>query len=613
MNRTVLDTICESLIRQDKTARLYPEFGDRAAWEKIARKKSVLPYLREIVSLADSVLISPIPAPKLSDALRFRLDGDRKSFEQPYFQRRTRLSALTLACVLTGDKARYFPAVVDHLGAIADERFWCVPAHAFYPDDPAEPFPLDRTGEYADLYASATAAQTALTLHLLEDELEAFSPRLTQLLRETVLARTIRPILDRKYEPGWFSGIGNWTPWCSQNLLTAGIVLLKDPKELSRLVELLWNAVERFWDRYSPDGYCDEGASYWTRAGSELIVFLHRLDTILPGCVREVTGQEKFLNIASFPMKMHIAHDRFHVFADGFSRFTLLPDSLLNAARLTGRKEFSDFAWETGADPEKVFQASFNCGEMLRCLLDVLTALPDGFYEKKQPEPAVKKDAFFPGRLAVLRRGTLSAVLKGGNNAECHNHNDLGHFAFYADGKPVVIDLGAGEYTRQYFSPGQRYRLPATGAHGHNAPLFDGRGEEAGAQYVAGLRLSGGSGAEAELAGAYPGSLGIRRLTRSIELDAGSLLVKDRLERSTTGRITLTLYSPGPIRETSGTELEFDSFIQLRLENLRIAGIGKEEVTDPNFLISWGKTLWKLELEALSSEWSMRFRKAARS
>ena len=607
MNQHHIKAICKSLTRLDAVPRLYPAFGYRAAWEKTARKKSVVPYLREIISLADSILDGPIPSPRLSDALRFRLDGDRSSFERPYFLRRVHLSALTLACVLTGDKARYFPAVVDYLGAIAGERFWCVPAHAFYPDDPAEPFPLDKTREYTDLYASATAAQAALTIHLLEDELKAYSPRLTQLLRETVLDRTIRPLLEHRQEPGWFSGVGNWTTWCSQNLLTTGTALLKDPKELSKLVELLWNAVERFWDRYSQDGYCDEGAAYWTRAGSELIVFLHRLDTILPGCVQEAARQEKFVNIASFPMKMHIADNLFHVFADGIARITLVPDSLLNAARLTGRKEFCDFARETAAPPEKIFSASFNCGEMLRCLLDLLTVLPDDFSAK--PAPAVKADAFFPGRLAVLRRGPLTAVLKGGNNAECHNHNDLGHFAFYADGKPVVIDLGAGKYTRQYFAPEQRYRQLTTGAHGHNAPLFDGKGEETGAQYTADLRLSGGSGAEVELAAAYPETFGIRNLTRSVELDAETLLVQDHLERTGTGRVQLTLYSPCRIEKISASELDFDSFIRVRLVNLRIAEIEKTEVRDPNLMASWGNVLWKLELETLSSDWSMRFRK----
>ncbi len=610
MTRELLNSICQSLERQTEIRRLYPKFGDRAAWEKIARKKSAGPYVRNIISLADSVLREPIPVPRLTDALRFRTDGDRRSFEKPYFQRRVNLSALTLACVLTGDRERYFPAIVDHLGAIAEEHFWCVPAHAFYPDDPSDPFPLDRTGEYADLYASATAAQVALTIHLLEDELEAYSPRMTEYLRETVLARTIRPLLEHRQEPGWFSGIGNWAVWCPQNLLTAGIALLKDPKELAGLAELLGNAAARFWDRYSPDGYCDEGAAYWTRAGAELIVFLHRLDTILPGCVQDVVRQEKFFQIAAFSMKMHIAGDLYHIFGDGITHITLLPDSLLLAEKLTGRKEFRDFARETAADPDKIFAASFNCGEMLRCLLDVLTVLPEDFSGK--PEPSEKTDAFFPGRLAILRRGTLTAVLKGGNNAECHNHNDLGHFSFYADGKPVIIDLGAGEYTRQYFSPEQRYQQLPTAAFGHNAPLFGGKGEEAGAQYTADLHLSGGSGAAAELTKAYPGSFGIRKLTRSIELDAESLRVKDHRERTGTGRVSLTLYSPCRIDKISGSELEFDSFIQVRLENLRIAAIEETENRDPNLHASWGGTLRKLELEALSSDWSMDFRKSGR-
>ena len=31
---------------------------------------------------------------------------------------------------------------------------------------------------------------------------------------------------------------------------------------------------------------------------------------------------------------------------------------------------------------------------------------------------------------------------KGGDNAESHNHNDIGNFIIYVDGKPLFIDLG---------------------------------------------------------------------------------------------------------------------------------------------------------------------------
>ena len=37
---------------------------------------------------------------------------------------------------------------------------------------------------------------------------------------------------------------------------------------------------------------------------------------------------------------------------------------------------------------------------------------------------------------------------KGGNNGESHNHNDVGSFVLYCDGKPAVIDVGTGVYEK---------------------------------------------------------------------------------------------------------------------------------------------------------------------
>lgn len=53
----------------------------------------------------------------------------------------------------------------------------------------------------------------------------------------------------------------------------------------------------------------------------------------------------------------------------------------------------------------------------------------------------------------ILRGAKQTAVIaKGGNNGESHNHNDVGSFQYLADGEAFLDDLGAGEYTKDYFS-----------------------------------------------------------------------------------------------------------------------------------------------------------------
>lgn len=603
MNQAVLEKLCASLKTQGEIKCLFPKMGDRKAWNEIKQKRSIQTLIRNITDRADQILEEPIPTPRFSDAMRFRLDGNRADFEAPYFKRRCVLSMLVLACVLTGDKERYFSAIIDYLGAIAQELFWCVPAHSKYPEQNNDPFPLLKTGELTDLFASGTAVQLALTLHLLEDELTGFSPGFTEYIRQLILDRTIGPLLEKKYEPWWFGGFNNWTPWCSHNILTAGILLL-DKKELSSLLRILWEPVTRFWNRYQDDGFCDEGAMYWGHAGGQLILFLHRLDTIMPGSVKDVVRQEKFFNIAMFPVKMHIEGDLFHVFADGISRPVFSPNEFLAAFRMTGREELRQAAVDLPGHSFENISNPTSSDEILLRMLDLFTLMPDLF--EKVPAQKSPENVFFPDRLAILRKGSLTAVLKGGNNGESHNHNDLGHFAFYAEGKPVIIDLGSSRYTRQYFSE-ERYQFVATSAAGHNAPLFDGKGQEAGEKYQAKLRLTGQSDAEVELSRAYPDPFGICNLTRSIHLDETSLTVTDRLVRRKNGKVSMILYSPSETAAISDRELEIASFIRLKLKDLRIAGIEEQTVEDVNFHRSWGKKLWRIVLEAEANDWSMKF------
>ena len=73
---------------------------------------------------------------------------------------------------------------------------------------------------------------------------------------------------------------------------------------------------------------------------------------------------------------------------------------------------------------------------------------------------------------------------KGGNNDENHNHNDIGHFLCVFHGEMLLTDLGAGEYTKDYFGDG-RYDILCNRSMGHSVPLVNGREQCAGREYRA--------------------------------------------------------------------------------------------------------------------------------
>jgi len=73
---------------------------------------------------------------------------------------------------------------------------------------------------------------------------------------------------------------------------------------------------------------------------------------------------------------------------------------------------------------------------------------------------------------------------KGGHNAEHHNHNDIGSFLCTYCGEQLLADLGAGEYTRDYFNE-NRYAILCNSSLGHSVPLINGAEQCAGREYAA--------------------------------------------------------------------------------------------------------------------------------
>ncbi len=72
----------------------------------------------------------------------------------------------------------------------------------------------------------------------------------------------------------------------------------------------------------------------------------------------------------------------------------------------------------------------------------------------------------------------------GGHNAQSHNHNDVGNVIVFADGQPVLIDVGVGEYTAKTFSS-RRYEIWTMQSAWHNLPTINGVDQGAGAGYRA--------------------------------------------------------------------------------------------------------------------------------
>ena len=77
--------------------------------------------------------------------------------------------------------------------------------------------------------------------------------------------------------------------------------------------------------------------------------------------------------------------------------------------------------------------------------------------------------------------GAFATVLKGGHNAEPHNHNDLGSFSVIAGKAMVICDPGAEIYTKRTFGE-HRYDSKVLNSYGHAVPVIAGQLQRPGAE-----------------------------------------------------------------------------------------------------------------------------------
>ena len=280
--------------------------------------------------LAQTVPISQKPWPLLTATAyaRFNADGDRQAYERPYFARRDKLTAAVITAILTGNTST--ADITDGVWLLCEETSWCLPAHQPGglpdPDDP-----------HVDLFAAETAALLAWTA-LLTGEHE-------DRVRREVKVRVLDPYRARD-DWGWLglngrAKLNNWTPWIHSNLLIASLLLDDQPQSTANRAVA---ALDRYLDVVPDDGGCDEGASYWWRAGASLF---ECMETLAEACGNDFGAFQlpKVRAIARYPVAAHIAGDVHVNFADGGIRPPgIVPHLLYRFAARTGDSQVQQHA-----------------------------------------------------------------------------------------------------------------------------------------------------------------------------------------------------------------------------------------------------------------------------
>ncbi|MGO8082159.1 heparinase II/III domain-containing protein [Rhizobium leguminosarum] len=491
--------------------------SDRPRWNSVPQAVREL-----VVGEAEETLARSFPLITASDYREFTETGNRACFEELYFTRRRMLNNLVLGELIEG-KARFLPKIVDGIFLIAEESGWQLPAHNAYERSGARlPLP-DNSQPVVDLFAAETAALLATIVALLRDELDGISPEITARVEREIEIRILSPYLGRHF---WWMGRGeermnNWTAWISQNVLLTVFSLKTSQPTRHAVVKKTLGSLDAFLKDYAEDGACEEGVLYYRHAALCLHGALTILDRVAPGLFGQFWQQPKIRNMAEYIAHMHVAGRHYFNFADSSAVVEPCSAREYLFGQAVGSEMLAEFAAsDRAASDNPHLPGEWNLWYRVQELLAGPTPLAAA-----PPHPASGRDIFYPGiGLFIARDPQFSLAVKGGNNGEGHNHNDVGSVTLYKSGRPFLIDVGVETYTAKTFSA-RRYEIWTMQSAFHNLPTFAGvmqsAGETFGARDVEVGFDEGSARISLDISGAYSPEAQLHSYRRVVSLLRG--------------------------------------------------------------------------------------------
>lgn len=475
----------------------------------------------------------------------FARNGNRTNYEGVNFRRRRLLNRLALGELCEG-KGRFLSELFRIVSCTLDERSWVLPAHS----GGALP---DGAETNIDLFSAQTAAALAMISARLPLE-----TALQQRIWEAIDARIFMPFLTHDY---WWRDLGanrrpvpsNWTPWCVHGVLECVRAVLPDAlpwcggnasetnlsaqdfsqadaapsnvsasvnananpacllpsdrlPQLKEIADSCLGSLHNYFEDYPNDGGCDEGAQYWE----------HSVGHFFECGLWQAFDAAKLSSMCTFIQKAHMTGDYYMNFADCAARITPNPYLIFQMGE-AGIPELSAFGAslyraQTAAAPDITLRDNMDFRAVLNAAL--VSPAMEAFAGECVTKPC---DRFASLAAGIFRNEHFCTAVKGGHNGENHNHNDCGNVIVYADGRPVLIDVGVGAYTKDTFSE-RRYTIWTMQSSFHNLPEINGCMQREGAAFAARDVIFSDASFSCELSAAYPQEAGILSYERRVHI-----------------------------------------------------------------------------------------------
>jgi hypothetical protein len=528
----------------DRPVGLGRPISDRATWDKLAQ----LPGCQTLIKRAEGYLTQALPEQPDDLFLDFSRTGNRTHWQAVAFPRRGRLMPLVVAECLE-NKGRFLPPLEQLIEALCAEKTWVMPAH----DGSLKNF----RGEVIDidLASSALGWDLATANWLLGDKL---TPAVRDKLHENITRRVLTPFHDMfagaRPANWWMFTTSNWNAVCLAGVAGTAVVAVADKQQRAEFIAAADKYVRNFLAGFTPDGYCSEGLGYWDYGFGNFVLLAETLRQATVGKL-DLLMLPQVKAPAMFGANINIMNGVSPAFAD--CSVDARPDYatmwFVNRRLHLGLSSYDELSPGSGL------------GGLSQSML---LTFPNGASETSPAPPAAKsllrtwfKDAgILISRPAPGSQTPMGVALKGGNNAEHHNHNDVGSYVVVVGSRAVLLDPGGEVYTARTFSA-HRYDSKLLNSYGHAVPLVAGQMQKEGAD-AHGVVLKSEftddtDTLQFDIKSAYPVPE-LKTLERTFvysRAGAGSLKVSDRVEFTSPQAFETALITRGSSRQLAPGKL----------------------------------------------------------
>ena len=438
-------------------------YKERTFWDKMKETKQAQKLL---TTEAPELLKKGMPPFVDSLYLHLNKTNVRLPGEQMMNARFHYLFRLTLAECLENRK-RYVPAIEKALIELCEQKPWSIPAH----DRSLQNY--KGTDYYVDLVVATAGNSIAQCVTMLDDRLSpAVKARVQCAFREKVF-RPIYRSLEETKPFYWFTVTNNWNSVCIAGVTGAALALLPDKEERAYFVA----AAEKYnvygMKGYADDGYCSEGVGYYNYGFRAYILLREEVCRATQGKI-DFFRNPKFVRIAQYGKKIQMMNRVCPAYSD--CRIGLAPDWFIT--------NYCDNALGTAPYTEK-----YNFPSADNMSLGLIEFFPRQAWKVEQTDEirkAIQEESdplhsFYEQAGILIARPTegsscrMAISAKGGNNAENHNHNDIGSYAVSLGKETMAGDQGGPfSYPGDYFNSNSTEKYKIKGSFGHPVPVVDG-------------------------------------------------------------------------------------------------------------------------------------------